>query len=149
MPLHDFECPAGHVTEEVVGAGIEQILCRHCPDLAQRVFLRAPMGIVRPDIHYTSPIDGREITSVQARLEDLARSDCVPYEPGIKQDQERKRMESEAALERSVDNTVDREIALMPARKRERLEAELTGGLTAEPTRGTPAARPILTELVT
>jgi hypothetical protein len=140
MPLHDFRCPAGHVTTEFVGHGIDHTGCKTCgfPHLAEKVFLRAPMAFVRPDICYDSPIDGRPITSMQARIEDLARSNCVPYEEGIKQDGERIKRESEEALERSFDQTVERELATMPARKLEKLTAELEGGMSAEPARITP-----------
>jgi hypothetical protein len=40
------------------------------------------MPMVRSDIEpYKSPIDGRLIGSRSARREDLARNNCVPYEP--------------------------------------------------------------------
>lgn len=140
MPLHDFQCPVGHVFDQLVPAGTEALICRVCPGTvtALKVFLRAPAAFVRQDICYDSPIDGRPITNMQARLEDLARSDCVPYEEGIKQDQERIKRESEASLERSFDETVEREIATMPSRKLEKLSAELEGGMSAEPARVTP-----------
>jgi uncharacterized protein (UPF0254 family) len=44
-------------------------------------------------------------------------------------------------LEKSVDETVDREIAVMPARKKEKLQAEMEGGLTADIARITPPQR--------
>lgn len=90
--------------------------------------IRAPMGFVSQDIHYTSPIDGRLVTSSHARREDLKRSGCIPYEEGMKQDAERKQAESQAALERNIDATVEREIETMPGRKREKLAAELASG---------------------
>ena len=93
---------------------------------------------VRPSVAYTSPVDGRPITSWQAHKEDLARHDSVLYEPGIKQDQERNERERIAKLESAVDETVEREIAAMPGHKREKLGAELEGGATAEPVKITP-----------
>jgi hypothetical protein len=143
MPLHDFRCENGHLSEHVVAHGVDRVLCPTCFDglkwtYAEKVFLRAPMGFVRQDICYDSPIDGRPITSMQARIEDLARSNCVPYEEGIKQDGERIKRESEEALERSFDQTVERELATMPTRKLEKLTAELEGGMSAEPARITP-----------
>lgn len=104
----------------------------------QRVFLRAPMAFVQPDIRYESPVDGRPITNYYEHLEELARTNTVVYEPGIKQDQERNERQRLEALERSVDETVEKEIATMPSVKLEKLAAELEGGLTAEPTRVTP-----------
>lgn len=159
MPTHDFLCRSGHVTEAFVAHGVDWLPCPKCLDIesgvmgeffpkaARKVFLRAPLSFVREDVCYESPIDGRPITSHQQHVEDLARSDCVVYESGIKQDQDRNSRLREEALERSVDETVDREIAMMPAVKREKLVAELEGGLTATPERGTVPSRPIVTEI--
>lgn len=46
-------------------------------------------GIVMPMVlsdipEYRSPIDGRPITSRSARRDDLARNNCVEYEPSLK-----------------------------------------------------------------
>ncbi len=106
-----------------------------------------PIVFKSQDICYDSPIDGRPITSKQARLQDLARSNCVPYDPDQKQDYTRRIEAQEAALEKAVDRTVDSEIANMPARKREKLEAELQGGMTVESVRTTPALKPIAKEI--
>lgn len=141
MPIHSFRCPkSGHVFDalQTLDKLDDTMACGECKEMADKVFLKFPMSFVRQDICYDSPIDGRPITTNQERINDLARADCVPYEPGIKQDQERKKRETEEALERSFDETVEREIAVMPSRKLEKLAAELEGGLTAEPTRVTP-----------
>lgn len=140
MPLHSFRCPTGHVFDayqpsDKLDSTME---CAQCKAMAEKVFLTPPMGFVRQDVCYASPIDGRPITSHQEHVEDLRRADCVPYEPGIKQDQERKAREREEAVERSIDETVEREIALMPTKKKEKLTAELEGGMTAAPERITP-----------
>lgn len=81
---------------------------------------------------YQSPIDGRPITTAAQRREDMARNDCVEYEPGMRQDVDRRVVEDEKALDRAVDETFDREIAKMPAAKLERLESEMSAGMSAE-----------------
>lgn len=141
MPLHSFRCQTGHVFDayQPVDKLDSTMACAQCKAMAEKVFLTAPMGFVRGDVCYDSPIDGRHITSYHEHIEDLKRADCVPYEPGIKQDQERKAKQSEEALERSVEQTVEKEIATMPAVKREKLAAELQGGMSAEPVRLTPS----------
>lgn len=140
MPLHSFRCATGHVFDAYQPSDRldSTMACEKCKLMAEKVFLTPPMGFVRADIHYDSPIDGRPITNYQQHVEDLRRSNCVPYEPGIKQDQERNAREHEEAVERAVDQTVEREIALMPTKKREKLTAELEGGMTAAPERITP-----------
>jgi hypothetical protein len=112
-----------------------------------RRILTMPMLHIPQDIRYESPIDGRPIMSMQARREDLARSNCVPYEPEQKQDYQRRIKEGEEKLDKAVGETVDREIAHMPARKRERLEAEMAGGMSAEPMRVTAPAKTIKREV--
>jgi len=41
MPLHDFECECGHVTEEVVSFKTKKIDCPECGAKMSRVFLKA------------------------------------------------------------------------------------------------------------
>lgn len=142
MPLHDFKCRmCGHIEERVVPVEDLKKQVHTASDhigFMDITYLRAPMGFVQKDICYDSPVDGRPITSLQAHREELARTDTVVYEPGIKQDQERNARMREESLERSIEQTVEREVALMPVRKKEKLVAELEGGLTAEPARITP-----------
>lgn len=150
MPLHDHKCLAGHVFERFIElADLDKPQVCKCGAWADRIYTCFPLSMVREDVRYESPVDGRPITTYQQHLEDLARNDCVLYESGIKQDQERNTRLREEALERSVDETVDRELALMPAVKKERLVAELEGGLTATPERTTPPSRSIVTPLET
>lgn len=98
-----------------------------CGAIAHRVFLTAPMGRVEK-VEYRSPIDGRPVTTKHARLQDLARSNCVEYDPGMKDDYMRRQKESDSAIEKKVDAIVESEIHGMGARKRERLEAEFRNG---------------------
>lgn len=140
-PMHDFLCAAtGHVftAYQPIDQLDATMACEQCKGMADKVFLTPPMGFVRQDVHYASPVDGRPITSWNAHLEELSRTDSVVYEPGIRQDQERNERARAEALERSIDQTVEREVSLMPTRKKEKLAAELDGGMTAEPARVTP-----------
>ena len=98
-------------------------------------FIETPMYFISQDICYDSPIDGRPITNKFARQEDLARSGCREYDPGMRQDADRNVRSSEERLESLFEKTIDEEISKMPARKKEKLQAELQGGLTAEPIR--------------
>jgi hypothetical protein len=148
MPRHDHLCANGHTFERLVAISELDLPQRcECGSLAHRVFLTAPMSFVQPDICYDSPVDGRPITSKQARIEDLARNNCQEYDPEMKTDYRRRLQASETALERAVDETVDRELAAMPSRKREKLEAELHGGMTIDPIRVTPNAKPLTVDI--
>lgn len=138
MPTYAYRCDSGHEFDRYLPLDryAEPQNCE-CGSPSTKV-ITAPMLHIPGEIRYESPIDGRPITSAAARAEDLARSGCVPWEPGIRQDGERRQKQAEDALERSIDETVEREFATMPPKKLEKLAAELQGGLTAEPTRMTP-----------
>lgn len=148
MPTYEYRCTAGHKFDRYLPVSEYQTpqTC-DCGSSARKI-ISLPNVFIRPEVRYDSPIDGRAITSEAARREDLARSNCIPYDPEMKTDYTRRQKESEAKLEKSLDETVDREIASMPARKREKLEAELREGVTVEPERITPPAKPITTEIV-
>lgn len=147
MPTYTYACKNGHAFERYlpVAQYLDPQTC-DCGAASDKV-ITAPMIFIAPDIHYRSPIDDRPITSKAARMEDLARSNCQPYDPEMKTDYLRRNERSQASLETSMDATVDREIALMPARKREKLQAELEGGMMAEPVRVTPAAKTVSVEI--
>lgn len=112
-----------------------------------RRILTVPHLYIRPEIRYTSPIDDRPITTEKARREDMARNNCSQYDPGIKQDYHRRMEREQNNLEKKLDETVDRMIDAMPARKRELLNSELASGADATTVRGTPNVKPIIREV--
>lgn len=77
------------------------------------------------DVCYDSPVDGRPITSHAARQEDLKRNGCIEYDPEMKKDHERRVVEHDAALDRAVEESVCREVAKMPKKKKEQLIKEV------------------------
>lgn len=134
MPLHDFRCPDGHTIECYVDHGVQSIECPRCKSVADKVFLAAPM--VHGDLPgYHSPVDGKWVEGRRAREEDLKRSGSRPYEAGERQEYERRKASEEAAFDKSVEETINAEIAAMPARKQELLEQEVRAGASIEVTR--------------
>jgi len=99
-----------------------------CGDTATQVILSAPLGYVKSEIRYDSPIDGRPITSRQGRIEDMKRHGCVEYDPEMRKDIERDRAENDARLSAGIRATIEKEIESMPPGKLERLTNELTAG---------------------
>jgi hypothetical protein len=137
MPTYDLRCDNGHEFEMFLRlAELDEDQICECGRPATRL-IRAPMVFVQADICYDSPIDGRPITSRQARLEDMKRAGCVEYDPGMRQDYDRRVRDNETALDRTLEQSVEASIAQLPARKRETLETELRAGVTAEPVRMT------------
>lgn len=145
MPTYTYRCDCGR-SEDHYRKVDDRNVMPECHGPMRRV-ISAPMVFVKPECHYQSPIDGRPITSRQARADDMARANCIEYDPEMRTDYQRRIKDSETRLEREVDSTVDAVIAGMPARKRERLEAELAGGMSVEPERRTAPAKPIVTEI--
>lgn len=135
--LYEYECERGHVFERVLPLHryAEPQTC-DCGAASHKI-LSAVRGFVQKDICYDSPIDGRPITSMRARRDDLARNNCVEYDPEIKKDYHARVEREQAKLEASIEATVEQEIEKMPARKRERLDAELRGGADVTPERRT------------
>ena len=69
---------------------------------------------VRPDIApYQSPVDGRWVDSRAARREDLKRNGAVEWEPGLREQAERNRLESIERDFQALDATIDKTVAEM------------------------------------
>lgn len=95
-----------------------------CGQKTQKVILSAPMGYVE-NIAYTSPIDGRPITTKQARIEDLRRNNCRPWE-GMEQEQkvsQQRKAEEEKAFDAKLEKTIGETYAALPSDQKRALEA--------------------------
>lgn len=132
MPTYEFVCPEGHKFDRVLKvAGYNVPQGCECGLYAKRQ-ISIPTVFVSQDIRYESPIDGKVITNRQQRQDDLARNGCIPYDPEMRVDVERRKIDSEKSLEASVDRTVEKIIHEMPTRKREQLAVELQSGAGAD-----------------
>lgn len=132
MPTYGYRCECGSEFDRYLRFENYDApqYCR-CGRQAMRQIFAPLMVSVAPNICYDSPIDGRPITSVSQRMEDLARHNCKPYDPGMKTDYENRLKREDAELDSKVDAHVDREFATMPAPKRERLVNEIAAGADA------------------
>ena len=138
MPLYAFVCEDGHQFDKYVPLAhfAEQQHCG-CGKSTERL-IGAPMLVTATeDVSYTSPIDGRVITSRDGHREDLKRNNCIPYDPEVKTDYARRIKDSEAHLDQVTGETVERTIHQMPSRTRAKLYAELESGATAQFARST------------
>ncbi len=135
MPLYSFLCNKGHKFELVLKVA-EYNLPQTC-ECGEKAKRQVTTAMITPAFEdYESPIDGSPITSKKKRIEDMARNDCVPYESSLRQESTRNMKVEEAALEKAVDETVEREISKMPSDKRLSLEKELAAGANLEYHRG-------------
>jgi hypothetical protein len=90
-----------------------------CGEKTEKVIFHAPMGYVE-NIYYSSPIDGKPITTKQARVEDLKRSGCRPWEGMEQEKKEAKRREAyeEQAADSKMEKAIEQTIREMPEEKK-------------------------------
>lgn len=130
MPTYEYHCKAGHHFERVLlVADYKTPQACECGADGRRVISLPRLVTATPNVHYDSPIDGRPITSMAQRRDDLARSGCREYDPLMRQDAEKFRKEKQDQLEQSVDEHVERHIDGLSGRKREVLNNELASGV--------------------
>jgi hypothetical protein len=141
MPIYPYKCVNGHITEYQCCLNVytgDAQNCEFCDELAERIITAPLLVKAAQDVCYDSPIDGRPITSWDARREDMKRSNCRPYDPEMKTDAARFRKEQDAALDQSIETHVERAIEKMPTAKRGKLMSELTAqGVGVEYVRST------------
>lgn len=129
MPTYEFECPSGHLTESYrsVDERNDPVRC-DCGKLAQRV-LSATRGIVKFPAaggrEYVSPASGRYITTERERRDDLARTNCRPYEGFESESKEaaRKRADEEKKQDAKIHENVSKAYYQLPPSKRKVLSA--------------------------
>jgi hypothetical protein len=127
MPTFEYRCANQHETTKFfrVRDYVEAVDCDQCDLAAVRIFTAPVMVTAQPDIAYDSPIDGKPITTHAARKDDMARHGCIEYDPEMKKDAARRTEDRQAALDRSVEQTVTREIAKLSPAKRQQLKKEV------------------------
>jgi hypothetical protein len=95
-----------------------------------RQLLSAP-HIVMDYAGYSCPVTGEWVEGKAAHRENLARQDCRILEPGETEASRRTMRQSEADLDRSLDETADRILASLPSEKVQYLCNAVADGMTA------------------
>lgn len=127
MPLYDFRCSSGHLFERFVALTDfnQQQFCS-CGSEAARL-ISAPMFSV-DQTEYSCPITGERISSKHQHEENLKRHDCRVLEPGEKESNLRKRQDAEAQFDKSLENSIEKELSNWGSDKMEKLANELVNG---------------------
>lgn len=127
MPVYEYKCPKGHRFERVLKIAnyLEPQTCE-CGEIGKKLISKPMIAPMFED--YQSPIDGSPITTIRKRNNDLAKSGCIEYEPGMRQDADRLVKENDRKMEKEIDHTVEKIFSEMPTRKLEKLESELRAG---------------------
>ena len=129
MPMYDYFCEECHQVQSVFKriADLDKPELCPCGKPMQRL-ISAPM--VQTDYPgYSCPITGEWIEGRRAHLENLKKHGCRLAEKGEDEAYQRSLAQEDAAFEASISRTFEAEVARLPARKRERLAAEMEAGL--------------------
>lgn len=113
MPIYEYRCPRGHVTE--LHRGFSQykdpVLC-DCGQSAERVVLTPPK--VFGDYEgYESPASGKWIEGRRARERDFAETGTRPYDPGERQELARRVADADKQLDKTIDHAVEQTLSEM------------------------------------
>lgn len=138
MPIYVYNCPKHGRFERVFRVSeYRRVVECECGTESKRVI--TPVTVVIPShmsatgvSSYESPVSGEIITTQRQRLNDMAAHNCIEYDPGMKQDADRRLIEEENRLDALVDDHVEREFAAMPSDKLERLSNEIERGASVE-----------------
>lgn len=141
--LYDYECAKGHLFNRILPLKDYKVPQKCECGARSTKLIGAPGLLKRRETYYQSPIDGKPITTDAARREDMARSGSIEYDPGVKQDYQARIDRGNAAIEKTIDSTVETAIHHMDTGKRERLYAELAGGAEVDVERRTVAENPV------
>jgi len=126
VPLYVYRCPNDHNFERVLKvADYDSLQYCDCGQKAKRQVTSAMLAPMFED--YQSPIDGSPISSKRKRKEEMARNDCVEYDPCLKDESTQKMKAGEAALEKEIDNTVDKYWDGLSLQQREGFAQEVVG----------------------
>ena len=132
MPIYVHKCNNGHQFDvfKKLKDYNEPDTCK-CGAPSRRIITAT---MIAPDMQdrYISPVSGKVISSYKQRREDMERHGCVDYEPSLKEHTTKHMEREEAALEKRMDNTVEKLIHEMPADKKASLERELKSGADIE-----------------
>lgn len=136
MPIYAYKCTGCGTKRDIFKpiADLDRVeACTDC-DFVMRRQVAAPMvlGDYPP---YECPITGKLIEGRRAHLENLKQHGCRVLEPGETDAVRRNAAAADAALDKSVENTAEEFVATLPSVKREKLIAELEGGLDVQVTR--------------
>lgn len=127
MPTYQLQCSNGHVFDRYLKlANYDDPQTCECGAPAKRQITATMIAPMFED--YQSPIDGKPITSKAKRRDDLARNDCIEYDPEMRKEADQRIKEKETALDRSIDKVVEAEISNMSGSQREALGKELSQG---------------------
>lgn len=107
MPVYEYKCQGacGKKFDRFLKLADYLAPQECCGTVAQKVISKPAVFGDLPG--YESPATGEWVEGRKARHEDLKRSRCVPFEPGMHADNQRRAKEQQKADERALSAAVD------------------------------------------
>lgn len=140
MPWYSYQCPHGHIFERfsTLADFCEVSPCQTHKNCYGNLIITAPILVAaQQECRYDSPITGEPIDSWAKRREDLAKHNCVPYDPEQKTDYMNRIKDSERQLDKALDESVEEVFEKLPTKQRGILASEVTEqGKTLDYARG-------------
>lgn len=125
MPLYDIQCDEGHRFERMIPlAQFEEPIECPCGASARRLISRPMFNVDNTD--YTCPVTGDWIGSKHAHRENLRKQGCRVLETGETEAATARRKADDAAFDKAIEDTVEKEVLAMDSTSREKLYSELT-----------------------
>lgn len=141
MPMYDYKCPTCQGKRAVFLKLADLNSPVYCAKDGFAMNRQISAPFIRPDFApYESPaVPGKWIEGRRQHEEHLRETGCRILEPGETQAYQRRVQQAEAQLDKSIEQTADQFISELPTDKRDRLAAEMEGGLDVELARSTPS----------
>ena len=131
MPTYSYRCECGKTFDRILRLkDFDTPQMCVCGKQASRVIM-AP-AVIGDYAGYQCPVTGNWVEGRKAHQENLARTGCRVLEPGETEATIRRRQEQEAAYDAQIERTVEELVKAMPQEKQNRLEVELTSGVSTE-----------------
>lgn len=130
MPIYLYKCPACGTRNSLFKPlrYLERTEpCETCETTMERQIC-AP-AVVTDYAGYSCPVSGKWIEGRRAHDENLKRHGCRVLESGETAQASRDRSQTESALDRQVENTVEQFWEALPSDGREQLASAVTSGL--------------------
>lgn len=108
MPVYEYICPTCDKRFDAFKklADYKEPQLHTCGTVSQKVLSLPMVAVDYPA--YVSPATGKVVEGKRAHLEDLKRSGCRIFEPGERQDADRRAKAEEARIDNFVETSVDK-----------------------------------------
>lgn len=138
MPLYTYKCPTCTRKRDIFKALADLDRVENCTNcgFAMNRQLTAPF-VQADNVAYKCPITGKMIEGRRAHEENLAKHGCRILEEGESNAYRESLRAADEALDRSIEESVAKQVESLPQEKLEKLQAEMDAGIDVSVQRAT------------